>query len=279
MTVYFWWENVKGIPESSEALRIMSSTVMVVLLMVRLHAVGSRRSPPPPLDDARRLHFAPRTHSRWLSRKQAPHTVGLLGIFIGLGHSILAMSGEESLAQVYREIHVRAADLKKTGLVIFIYSMVFALVVLRRDDHSRRRAQELLRKFDRRIGDECGRPLMLPAGVPWVCGIGRNADPQGAVNTAIVGSNGVLNRVSEDTLLAAWFQSSPPSLWHILSHHRYGGWPPDSYDSPEPPGNVYLLGKAYACGLIWSFVMKGLAVLVLRFKEPGARRSCAFEPA
>jgi hypothetical protein len=36
-------------------------------------------------------------------------------------------------------------------------------------------------------------------------------------------------------------------------------------------GDVYLLGEAYAFGVIWSFVMKGLAVLVLRFKEPSLR--------
>src|SRR5437879_11812882 len=36
VTIYFWWENVKGIPESSEkALRIMYvTTVMVVLMLV-----------------------------------------------------------------------------------------------------------------------------------------------------------------------------------------------------------------------------------------------------
>jgi hypothetical protein len=34
----------------------------------------------------------------------------------GFGHSILAMSGEESLAQVYREIeHPKVKNLKRTG--------------------------------------------------------------------------------------------------------------------------------------------------------------------
>ena len=35
----------------------------------------------------------------------------------------------------------------------------------------------------------------------------------GAVNTAIVGSNGVLNRVSEDGVLSEWFRAP---------HRRYG---------------------------------------------------------
>jgi hypothetical protein len=34
---------------------------------------------------------------------------------------------------------------------------------------------------------------------------------------------------------------------------------------------VYVLGEAYAFGVIWSFAFKALAVLVLRFKQPGKR--------
>jgi len=40
----------------------------------------------------------------WLRHTRLPYTVGLIGILIGLGHSVLAMSGEETLAQVYREV-------------------------------------------------------------------------------------------------------------------------------------------------------------------------------
>jgi amino acid permease len=62
----------------------------------------------------------------WLSRTQLPHTIGLIGILIGLGHSVLAMSGEETLAQVYREVqHPKLKNLEKAGFVIFIYSLVF----------------------------------------------------------------------------------------------------------------------------------------------------------
>ena len=38
---------------------------------------------------------------------------------VGFGHSVLAMSGEESLAQVNREIeHPKLKNLEKAGLVI-----------------------------------------------------------------------------------------------------------------------------------------------------------------
>jgi hypothetical protein len=92
----------------------------------------------------------------------------------------------------------------------------------------------------------------------------------GAVNTAIVGSNGVLNRVSEDGILPHWFRHP---------HPRFG----TSYRMLNlvvglqlltiilSRGDIFILGEAYAFGVMWSFSMKGLAVLVLRYKQPGKR--------
>jgi hypothetical protein len=92
----------------------------------------------------------------------------------------------------------------------------------------------------------------------------------GAVNTAIVGSNGVLNRVSEDGILPHWFRHP---------HRRFG----TSHRILNTVvglqlltillsrGNIFVLGEAYAFGVMWSFALKGLAVLVLRFKDPGVR--------
>jgi len=60
--------------------------------------------------------------ARWLAHTALPQ-LGVVAIFIALGHSVLAMSGEESLAQVYREIESpKLKNLKKAGLVIFVYS-------------------------------------------------------------------------------------------------------------------------------------------------------------
>src|SRR2546430_8692896 len=43
-----------------------------------------------------------------------PQMFGFVAILVGLGHSVLAMSGEESLAQVYREIESpKLPNLKK----------------------------------------------------------------------------------------------------------------------------------------------------------------------
>ena len=276
VTLYFWWENIKGIPESSEkALRIMQlTTVMVVLLIgwcgYTLWVRGAHLPPPPTLATSA---FFPGCLG-WLSRSRLPHTIGLLGIFIGLGHSILAMSGEESLAQVYREIqHPKLPNLKKTGLVIFIYSMVFTSLV---SFFAVMIIPDAVRKnfFENLIGGlamNMAGPLMLRLVFHGFVVLVGTLILAGAVNTAIVGSNGVLNRVSEDGVLSDWFRRP---------HPRFG----TSYRIIDmvvglqiltillSRGNVLLLGEAYAFGVIWSFVMKGLAVLVLRFKEPRCAR-------
>jgi len=92
----------------------------------------------------------------------------------------------------------------------------------------------------------------------------------GAVNTAIVGSNGVLNRVSEDGVLADWFRQP---------HRRFGTtyriiWIIAGLQILTiiiSRGDVTFLANLYAFGVIWSFAMKGLAVLVLRYTHPGDR--------
>src|SRR5206468_766352 len=88
----------------------------------------------------------------------------------------------------------------------------------------------------------------------------------GAVNTAIVGSNGVLNRVAEDGVLADWFR---------LPHRRYGTTHRiinmvvglQIFTIVASRGNVYALGEAYAFGVVWSFVFKALSMVMLRFKD------------
>ncbi|MGA2608449.1 MAG: APC family permease [Terriglobia bacterium] len=275
VTLYFWWENVKGIPESSEkSLRIMQLTTVMVVLMIGWcgYTLWVRGGHLPPLPALTNFHFAPEALG-WLRHSRLPHTIGLIGILIGLGHSVLAMSGEESLAQVYREIeHPKLPNLKKAGLIIFIYSMVFTslvsfFAVMIIPDNTRTGF------FENLIGGlamNVAGPLTLRLVFHGFVVLVGTLILAGGVNTAIVGSNGVLNRVSEDGVLAAWFRRPHPRfgtsyriinlvvalqlLTIILSH-----------------GNVYLLGEAYAFGVVWSFVMKGLAVLVLRYKQPGPR--------
>ena len=81
-------------------------------------AAGTRRT----------CNFSPEALG-WLKGTVAP-SITAIAIMIGLGHSLLAMSGEESLAQVNREIaHPKLKNLERAGFVIFIYSMLFTSLV------------------------------------------------------------------------------------------------------------------------------------------------------
>lgn len=54
-----------------------------------------------------------RNPGNWLS------FIGLIGLFIAFGHSILAMSGEETLAQVYREVESpKLLNFKRAAAII-----------------------------------------------------------------------------------------------------------------------------------------------------------------
>ena len=274
-TLYFWWENVRGIPVSSEkALRIMQLTTVMVVIMIGWcgYTLWARGWHLPPLPSLTSFRFSP-TALGWLRNSRLPQTIALIGIFVGLGHSILAMSGEETLAQVYREIeHPKLPNLKKTGLVIFIYSLVFTslvsffAVMIIPDSTRKNFFENLIGGLAMNVAGPVTLKLIFHGFVVLV----GTLILAGAVNTAIVGSNGVLTRVSEDGVLADWFRHPHPRygtssriinlvaglqiLTIILSR-----------------GNIYVLGEAYAFGVVWSFVMKGLAVLVLRYKQAGPR--------
>src|SRR5207302_10674096 len=97
VTIYFWHSNIVGIPFSShKALRIMQVTaVMVVILLgwsaYTIHKQGAQPVPPPTVSN---LKFTDEALG-WLKGTAAP-MIPLLAILIALGHSLLAMSGEES---------------------------------------------------------------------------------------------------------------------------------------------------------------------------------------
>jgi amino acid transporter len=275
VTLYFWWQNTKGIPESSDkALQIMKLvTVMVVLLIGWcIYTVVQRHSSLPAFPYPRNLKFSPSALG-WLAHSTLPYRFGFLAILIALGHSVLAMSGEESLAQVYREIeHPKLQNLKKAGLVIFIYSLVFTslvsffAVMIIPDDVRQNYLENLIGGLAMSLQGPLIARLIFHGFVVIV----GTLILAGAVNTAIVGSNGVLNRVSEDGVLTEWFRQP---------HPRFG----TSYRIINivvglqiltiliSRGDVTFLANLYAFGVIWSFAMNSLAVLVLRYTRPGQR--------
>jgi len=274
VTVYFWRKNIIGIHESSEkALRIMQiTTVMVVILILWcLATILKNGYNPVPAPVPANLHFSPDALG-WLRGTLAP-SITAIAIMIGLGHSLLAMSGFETLAQVYREIaHPKLKNLERAGTVIFLYSVSFTslvsfFAVMIIPDHAR---QGFL---DNLIG---GLSMYLIGPVPlrlmfhgFVVLVGTLI-LAGAVNTSIIGSNGVLNRVAEDGVLPDWFRQP---------HKKYGTSSRlinlvvalQIVTIVISRGDVYLLGEAYAFGVVWSFAMKALSVLVLRYKQPENR--------
>ena len=280
VVLYFWWKNTQGMHESSQkALQIMAiTTVMVVILIIWCTITVLRapvQLPPSPLHAG--VVPLNKESLGWLDTTWFRHLpLGILTtliVFVGFGHSVLAMSGEETLAQVNREIeHPKLKNLEKTGLVIFIYSLLFtslvsffAVMIIPdkvRPDYFANLIGGIAMYL---VGPESLK--LLFHGFVVLVGVFILA---GAQNTSIVGANGVLNRVAEDGVLTSWFQKP---------HHRFG----TSYRIINlivglqvltivlSRGNVYMLAALYAFGVIWSFAMKSIAVLVLRFTEPGNR--------
>jgi amino acid transporter len=274
IVVYFWWQNTMGLHESSDkAMKIMKiTTVMVVMLIVWcLYTITRTGASLPPLPSMSNFKMGHETWG-WLTGTPAQGIIWI-ACLVGFGHSVLAMSGEETLAQVNREIeHPKLKNLERAGLVIFIYSLMFTSLVsffavmiipdkVRPDYFS-----NLIGGLAMYVAGPTMLKLVFHAFVVLV-GVLILA---GAANTAIVGANGVLNRVSEDGVLTPWFQRP---------HRRYG----TTYRIINmivalqlltiiaSRGNVYLLAALYAFGVIWSFAFKALAMLVLRYTHKEKR--------
>jgi nucleotide-binding universal stress UspA family protein len=275
VTLYFWRENIKGIPESSEkALRIMYVTTVMVVVMIAWcgYTLAVRGGHVPPVPRLSTITYSDDALG-WLGYTRLPYTVALVAILIGLGHSVLAMSGEETMAQVYREIeHPKLKNLERAGFVIFAYSLIFTagsafFVVMIIPDAVR---GTFLNNPLGGLAMSLAGPLPLRVVFRAFVAVVGTLMLAGAVNTSIVGSNGVLNRVSEDGILSHWFRQP---------HRRFG----TSHRILNlvvslqlvtilvSGGNIMILGEAYAFGVMWSFALKGLAVLVLRYKQPGER--------
>src|ERR1700688_383662 len=275
VTLYFWWENTKGIPESSEkALHIMKLvTVMVVILITWcIYTALLRHSALPPFPHPRNLRLS-QSALGWLAHSSLPHMFGIVAIFIALGHSVLAMSGEESLAQVYREIESpKLPNLKKAGMVIFIYSLVFTslvsfFAVMIIPDTVR---QNFLENLIGGLAMNLEGPFIARLIFHGFVVVVGTLILAGGGNTAIWGSNGVLNRVSEDGVLNEWFRQPHPrfATSYRIINIVVGLQILTIFISR---GDVTFLANLYAFGVIWSFAMNGLAVLVLRYTRPGVR--------
>jgi amino acid transporter len=270
-TIYFWWSNIKGIHESSaKALRIMQiTTVMVAMFLIwctiTLLQRGPAQIPPAPLPT--NLQFGEHdlgwlAGTRWIQ-------ISAVAIIVAFGHSLLAMSGFETLAQVYREIaSPKLKNLKITanivcGFAVVSTGIITVLAGMIIPDSIR---PEYVNNLLGGLAMHLSGPQLLRLTFHIFVVVVGVLILSGAVNTSIIGANGVLNRLAEDGVLTAWFRKP---------HKKFG----TSYRLINAivglqlatiiasRGEVKLLGEAYAFGVVWSFFMKALGVLVLRFRR------------
>jgi amino acid transporter len=271
VTIYFWWSNIKGIHESSgKALHIMQITsVMVIAFLIWCPLTLILRGPAqiPPIPTLNHLHFSD-DGLGWFKGTVFPQ-IWAAAVIIAFGHSLLSMSGFETLAQIYREIaYPKLKNLKITGNIVCVYALVstgvitlFAGMII----PDKARAQYTENLLGGLTSYLVGPPLLLLCFHIFVVTVGVLI-LSGAVNTSIIGANGVMNRVAEDGVLLDWFRKP---------HKRFGS----TYRIINmvallqigtialSKGDTNLLGEAYAFGVVWSFFMKSLGVLVLRYRR------------
>src|SRR5262245_45832707 len=218
VTLYFWWYNIKGLHESSKkALRIMQvTTIMVVTFLIWCSLTLIIRGPAqiPPAPTPGNLEFSSEGLG-WFEGTIWPG-FAFVAIIIAFGHSLLSMSGFETLAQVYREIAFpKLKNLYRTGNIVCIYATVCTGVItllaamIIPDNVRKNYVENLLGGLAMHLaGPELLR-LVFHAFVVLVGVLILS----GAVNTSIIGANGVMNRVAEDGVLDPWFQKP---------HRRFG---------------------------------------------------------
>jgi amino acid transporter len=304
VVIYFYQANLRGMRASSSTARkimwatTVMATVMIAWCLVTIAArPGTRTLPPwrPEFNKKATADGKPIINEvtgkqedplGWIGPTQMGtklrpdkvewlSVIGALGLVIAFGHSILAMSGEETLAQVYREVKApKMTNFKWIAFIVFVYSLLitglisfFAVMII--PDQERANFQDNLISglALHVVGPEWAR-LALNALVVIV-GFLILA---GSVNTSIVGANGVLNRVAEDGVLPAWFQRPQRTFgttWRLLTLIALL----QAVTIVITGADVILLGEAYAFGVVWSLTLMSLSMLILRFKEPGRYRA------
>src|SRR5581483_7502358 len=136
----------------------------------------------------------------WLRGTVWPQ-IGAIAILVAFGHSILSMSGFETLAQVYREIaYPKLKNLKYTGNIVCIYAVFCTGVItllagmIIPDAVRGQYVNNLLGGLTSHLA---GPALLRLLFHIFVVAVGVMI-LSGAVNTSIIGANGVMNRLAED---------------------------------------------------------------------------------
>ena len=162
----------------------------------------------------------------------------MIGIIISFGHSILAMSGEETLAQVYREVESpKLKNFKRAAFVVFLYSMLltslisfFAVMIIPDDVRMSQYSGNLIGGLAMNVVGPQWARLILNALVVLV----GFADPLGR------GQHGDrrLQRRAQPGLRgrrpARLVPQAAPQVRDDVAADQPGGRPPDRHDRPQP---------------------------------------------
>jgi len=271
----FWWENVKGIEESSDkALKIfiitsiMAAMVLIWGILTLIFKDEPFFSHLPPFE----IRLSDEAYG-WLKDLDWAKSLGILSIMIAFGHSLLALSGEETLGQVYREVeYPKLKNFEKTGVIIFVFSVIvtpgvsFLGMMLIPDSIRPQYVDNLIGGIAMFLYGPIWLRILMQ-GFVVIVGV---LILSGAVNTSIVGANSVLNRVAEDKVLTDWFRKP---------HKKYG----TTYRVLNliafmqiltillSRGDILVLGEAYAFGVIWSLTFKAFAMVILRYRDKRPR--------
>jgi amino acid transporter len=158
ITLYFFRQNLIGIHESSDkALKIMMATTAMGLVLgvwciatLAIHGpenklptwkpdlskkveINESGQPVPKINPLTGEQEDPLGFVGYFPKLAEPlrhpgnwiSLIGVVGLIMAFGHSILAMSGEETLAQVYREVESpKLPNFKKAAFIVFIYSLL-----------------------------------------------------------------------------------------------------------------------------------------------------------
>ncbi|MBN1634476.1 MAG: APC family permease [Ignavibacteria bacterium] len=274
--IYFWRENVKGIEESSDkALKIFIITAAMAFIVIIWGIVTLLLKDEPFFSHLPEFHLNLREDAfGWLSGVDWIKTVTVAAVIIAFGHSLLALSGLETMGQVYREVeYPKLINFRKAYITIFAFALIvtpsisFLGVMLIPDGV---RHTEYMDNIIGGIAMFLAGPVWLRLVVQVFVVLVGVLILSGAVNTSIVGANSVLNRVSEDKILTDWFRKPHPkygTTYRILT--LIAGLQIATIILSG--GNILILGEAYAFGVIWSLTFKAFAMIVLRYRDKRPR--------
>jgi amino acid transporter len=262
-----------GIEESSDkAMKIMGITTVMLVVMTIWCGSNAR--------DARRDAAAVRAAlQRRCARVARRQRMGEEDRRVRRAHRLWPLDPRDERRGIARSdqpeiAHPKVPNLVRAGFIIFLYSVLltglftfFAALIIPDEVRMSMYRDNLIGGLAMHVVGPVSVRLALRAFVVIV-GFLILA---GAVNTAIIGSNGVLNRVAEDGVLADWFR---------VPHAKYG----TTYRivdlvvvlqisrSSRAAATSTCSARPTRSGVVWSFVFNSLSMVILRFKDRRPRQ-------